>query len=415
MDRRDVLEYLSLAATATAFSVGPLQMEVRADTRGITQVGGNPREDESKKGPLPVIGFMLDGGMSQAEFVDAKEYPLTAYDSGVGSYQTKSGAIISNAFSELAPVAGDLTIVRTLYSPTSGHLTGHDEVLTHNGKSIHVDMQKRHGGKSLGYVYMEANHPGNNDFLGATPNKVRKIHDSYHSRENALVSDYDGNSYQGLKLKPNIGKRRFNSRLSLMQNLSSNSFSRTPEVQQHTDSINEAIRILRGKSTEAFKEPPKEKLDQYGNNNFGRAAYIAGKLASEGVGSIMIRNGHWDMRKDVGSMMDLHGPKLAQAIAALVSDIRDEEVCPSVVWSAGELGRTPIINTRNGRDHWPIHSGIFYGGAFKPGLYGETDKEWMPVGKKYHNKDIRHMVYRAAGLPPLDEKRSRKHKELFAG
>ena len=44
-----------------------------------------------------------------------------------------------------------------------------------------------------------------------------------------------------------------------------------------------------------------------------------------------------------------------------------------VVW--GEFGRTPKINPKGGRDHWPqVSCALLAGGGFKPGFtYGATD------------------------------------------
>ena len=68
---------------------------------------------------------------------------------------------------------------------------------------------------------------------------------------------------------------------------------------------------------------------------------------------------------------------LDQGVTALVEDLRqrgmDKDVSV-VVW--GEFGRTPQINAKAGRDHWPrVSCALMAGGGMKTGqVIGETDR-----------------------------------------
>ena len=70
-------------------------------------------------------------------------------------------------------------------------------------------------------------------------------------------------------------------------------------------------------------------------------------------------------------------PPLDQALAALIDDLYDrglDKDVSVVVW--GEFGRTPHINAKAGRDHWPaVASGLLFGGGMRVGqVIGSTDR-----------------------------------------
>jgi uncharacterized protein (DUF1501 family) len=55
----------------------------------------------------------------------------------------------------------------------------------------------------------------------------------------------------------------------------------------------------------------------------------------------------------------------------------------TLVVLTSEFGRTPKINPRDGRDHWPkAFSAFFAGGAVKGGtIYGQSDDKGMEVAE----------------------------------
>ena len=70
-------------------------------------------------------------------------------------------------------------------------------------------------------------------------------------------------------------------------------------------------------------------------------------------------------------------PKLDQALSALIEDLHNRGLdrdCTVVVW--GEFGRTPKINKKNSRDHWPkVSAALLAGGGMRTGqVIGATNK-----------------------------------------
>ena len=70
-------------------------------------------------------------------------------------------------------------------------------------------------------------------------------------------------------------------------------------------------------------------------------------------------------------------PDFDQAITALVQDLHERGMDQDVtVLAWGEFGRTPRINDKGGRDHWPnVSCALLAGGGMKNGqVIGATDR-----------------------------------------
>jgi hypothetical protein len=95
-------------------------------------------------------------------------------------------------------------------------------------------------------------------------------------------------------------------------------------------------------------------------------------------------------------------PLLDQGIAALVQDLHDrgmEKDVTVLVW--GEFGRTPKINARAGRDHWPkVHSALMAGGGMQTGqVIGSTNRlAEEAVDRPVHMQDVFATLYRNLGI-----------------
>jgi uncharacterized protein (DUF1501 family) len=97
-------------------------------------------------------------------------------------------------------------------------------------------------------------------------------------------------------------------------------------------------------------------------------------------------------------------PLLDQGVAALVEDLHErglEQDVTVIVW--GEFGRTPKINDKAGRDHWPrVHAGLLAGGGMKTGqVIGSTDK-WAEaaVDRPVHMQEVFATLYHNLGIDP---------------
>ena len=69
----------------------------------------------------------------------------------------------------------------------------------------------------------------------------------------------------------------------------------------------------------------------------------------------------------------------------------------------GEMGRTPKVNDKGGRDHWPHCYTVMFAGGGLPGgaIYGASDASAAyPARDPVTPPDIAATVYTALGIPP---------------
>ena len=111
---------------------------------------------------------------------------------------------------------------------------------------------------------------------------------------------------------------------------------------------------------------------------------VARRLVEAGVRCVTLSFGRWDTHAmadfdKVSNFETLRRflPQLDKSVSALVQDLHDrglDKDVSVVVW--GEFGRTPQINKRGGRDHWPrVSCALMAGGGMRTGqVIGATDR-----------------------------------------
>jgi hypothetical protein len=137
---------------------------------------------------------------------------------------------------------------------------------------------------------------------------------------------------------------------------------------------------------------------------------LARRLVEAGVSVVTLRIGTWDYHGRTSGTGNIFTglrsqlPLLDRSIHALVSDLHarglDREVAV-LVW--GEFGRTPRINTVEGRDHWPdVGFGLFAGGGLRTGqVVGETDsRAERPRTRALGAQNVLATLYHTLGIDP---------------
>ena len=91
-----------------------------------------------------------------------------------------------------------------------------------------------------------------------------------------------------------------------------------------------------------------------------------------------VKGDRWDQHSNLKQGHENNARAVDQPIAGLLKDLRRRGLLDEtlVIW-AGEFGRTPFAQGKNGRDHNPFGFTVWMaGGGVKPGtIYGATD-EW---------------------------------------
>lgn len=104
---------------------------------------------------------------------------------------------------------------------------------------------------------------------------------------------------------------------------------------------------------------------------------VARRLVEAGARFVTLNFGGWDTHSKNFETLKKQLPLLDQGVTALVRDLHDrgmDKDVTVVVW--GEFGRTPRVNDKGGRDHWPrVSSVLLAGGGMKTGqMIGATDR-----------------------------------------
>ncbi|MFT7640223.1 MAG: hypothetical protein ACI9G1_001963 [Pirellulaceae bacterium] len=123
---------------------------------------------------------------------------------------------------------------------------------------------------------------------------------------------------------------------------------------------------------------PASVRDQYGRTQLGQCALLARRLVEGGCRFVGVDAPGWDVHFNCFPSLrtDLI-PCADRAFSALVNDLEQRGLLDeTLVVMMGEMGRTPRINAKAGRDHWSMaQTIIFAGGGIKPGqVIGATDK-----------------------------------------
>jgi uncharacterized protein (DUF1501 family) len=153
--------------------------------------------------------------------------------------------------------------------------------------------------------------------------------------------------------------------------------------------------------------------ERYGRTRIGQSLLLARRLVESGVRLVSYNafNQEWDTHGGLHGRYQKIVPPMDQAFAALVSDLAERGLLEqTLVISAGEFGRTPIVNKDAGRDHWPsAYSTVLAGGGIAGGLvYGASDKRGAFVARDpVSPADLLATMWRQLGIAPHTELRDR--------
>ncbi len=172
-----------------------------------------------------------------------------------------------------------------------------------------------------------------------------------------------------------------------------------------------ALEILRSEKTRrAFDlaSEPEATRDRYGPGGFAQGALAARRLVEAGVRFVTVSLGGWDTHgKNFEALSKTLLPQLDQTLSALVDDLASRGMLErTIVYCAGEFGRTPKINPNAGRDHWARSMAVVLaGGGFKRGYaHGSTDAQGMaPASEACTPDDVSATLFHALGLDPHQE------------
>ncbi len=169
----------------------------------------------------------------------------------------------------------------------------------------------------------------------------------------------------------------------------------------------QAFDLVAGEAArEAFdihQEKPQTR-DAYGRNSLGQRLLLSRRLIEAGVPYLAVRMGDWDDHEQLATKIRPRAARFDQGISALIKDLHQRGLDRKVlVVAMGEFGRTPKVNVKAGRDHWPaVMSVMLSGGSYRMGqVIGASDSQGaQPAASMYRPEDVLAAVYRHLGIDP---------------
>lgn len=340
-----------------------------------------------------------------------------------------SGIQICEHFPLMARMMDKVALIRSLHHKTGAtHENGQRWMMT--GHDFNPDSMKPHCGSVLSRVF------GSRGMLPASMVLPAKIGNTgagpLHGQSAAylgsahepffLNSDPARSDFKVSDLTPPAGQSDF--RISARRNI----LKQLDEVQRQADTNSalgrdtayaRAFNLLTSpEAKQAFElaqESPKTR-DRYGRNTLGQSCLMARRLIESGCRHVTVNHFEtvfniscWDMHADGGSLNNTYAdyeqllcPQFDWAFTALIEDLQQRGLLDdTVVCVLSEMGRTPNLNPRGGRDHHPsAWTNFMVGGPIRGGqAIGSTDKTGArPQNNPIEPPQILASIYHAMGI-----------------
>lgn len=384
-----------------------LETLLRAEARAASDVKSTPSD-------VNCILIWTQGGTSHHDSTDPKPEAKAEVRGEFGVIDTAlPGVQFTDKMPHFAKHLKEFAVMRNLNPQNAGH--GIADAIMMSGKKLNpsitfpcfgalVAKEKGIRGKMPPFIQVGASVDrifggGTAGYLGIAYNPFELPGDP--SKKNFTVRDV---TLPGGVSLARIDRRR--QALAAIDRLQRN-VEKQPSALKAIDGYYEnAFSMITSPATQkAFdlKDEKPQTRDTYGRTNLGQSCLLARRLIEAGSRFVTVSSGGWDTH--VNNFSGLKGllPPLDQAFPALVADLKERGLLEStlVVWMT-DFGRTPLINSAAGRDHWASAGPICFAGAGTPAgtVIGKTDATGSkPVGKEYYSNDVAATIYTKLGIP----------------
>ena len=183
--------------------------------------------------------------------------------------------------------------------------------------------------------------------------------------------------------------------VDLLRDLNRNFALDTPSsiVSARANAVESVGRLLDTGFPQALdlQQAPDDDRRRYGQHPFGQRLLATRRLLELGVPFVEAQLSGWDTHIDNQPKTNALCRQLEQPFLALIDDLQQRELWQEtlVVWM-GEFGRTPTLNGRRGRDHFPeVIPVVLAGGDLGGQVIGETSEDGSKrVGSQHSVADL---------------------------
>ncbi len=384
----------------------PMLMKAQAEMK-IADVASVDAKADS------IIHIYLPGGIAHQESWDPKPFASADYRGPLTPVKTKlPGVYFGEHFVKTAEIADKLTVIRSMTHGEAAHERGTHNMFTGYrpspaikfpsfGSVVSHELGVKNSLPPYVCVPQAFNVPGG-EVMGT--GYLSTAYGPFSLGSDPAASNF---SVRDLALPKDVTEQRFNRRRSLLESVDAH-FSSLEKSDALTamDSFYQSAYglVSSAKAREAFdlnKEAAKTR-DEYGRNTAGQRFLLARRLVEAGVRLVTVTYGGWDHHSDLKNGFKNNAPNFDIAFAKLIRDLEDRGMLDrTLVMVSSEFGRTPKINSTNGRDHYPrVFSVALAGGGVKKGLvYGSSDAlggepDENPVGPE----SLAKTMYRLLGI-----------------
>lgn len=314
------------------------------------------------------------------------------------------GIQICEHFPLMAKKMDRIALIRSLHHKTGAtHENGQRWMMT--GHDFTADTVKPHSGAVVSRLFgqkseLPANvilpapigNTGAGPLHGQTAAYLGSAHEPFFLNSDPARPDF---KVSDLEAPKGHDAFRIDARKKLLNQLDAlQGAAESRSAQMHDSSYDRAFQLLTSpKAKETFdlsRETPKLR-DRYGRNTFGQSCLMARRMIESGVRYVTVNHfdtvfnlSCWDMHADGNSLNNTYldyerllCPQFDLAFSALIEDLEQRGLLEeTVVAVLSEFGRTPRLNPKGGRDHYPgAWTNFLCGGNIRGGqVIGSTDK-----------------------------------------
>jgi hypothetical protein len=403
---------------------------LRVSRRGLLQAGGVSfgglalahllrHEAEAGVSPtadkLSVILCWMPGGPSHIDMWDMKPEAPLEYRGEFQSIGTDlPGYRVCELMPNLAKMCSKLAILRSVHHTENQHSQGTHTVLTgyaptkgdpaqeapccgsiiakelgpRNGLPAYIATQQAPGHGRAGYLGVEYDpfetfgYPTSSEFRVRNLRLPRDVDDARMQRRRSMLKTVDtirrdADASGAIASMDTFRRQAFQ-------------LATSPEVQDAFD-LNQEDDATR---------------QRYGRKSSpGQNALLARRLVERGARFVTVKSSYgrpWDSHTNNFPDHRVNVPGYDHMVSTLINDLDERGLLErTLVIVSGEFGRTPKINDKAGRDHWPgVYTTVLAGGGVKRGVVlGSSDALGeRPKDRPISHQDVLATMYDLLGI-----------------